>query len=83
VPPAHVCIVLAFVRAIPKVSPAIDHLLRGTTADSHLQAPAGNEIRGASVLSHVVRVLIPHVDHRRANFNLSRLRTNRRKQREW
>jgi hypothetical protein len=25
----------------------------------------------------------PHVDHRRANFNVSRFRANRRKQREW
>lgn len=52
-------------------------------ADSRLQAPADDEIRGASVLSHVVRVLIPHVDHCCANFDPSRLRTNCRKQWEW
>lgn len=59
VPSAHVCIVLAFAWAIAKVSPAIDYLLGRSAADSQLQAAAGNEIRGAGVLGHVVRVFIP------------------------
>ena len=37
-PPAHICIVLAFCRAIAKIAPTIDDLLGGTAADSQLQS---------------------------------------------
>ena len=63
-----------------KVAPAIDDLLGGTAADSQLQSAAGDEIRSASVFRHVMRILIPHVDHCGANFNLSRFGANRREQ---
>jgi len=79
-PPAHFCIVLAFNRAEAKMAPTIDDLLGGTAADTQLQAPAGDEIRSASILRHIVGVLIPHVDHCGANFNSSRLSTHRSKQ---
>src|SRR5258708_30877221 len=63
-PPSHFRIVFAFTRAVSKIAPTIGHLLGGTAADAQLQAPASYEIRSASVLRHVVRILIPHVDHR-------------------
>ena len=68
---------------VAKIAPSIDHLLGRTAADSQLQAPASDEIRSASVLRHVVRVLIAHVDDGGADFNLSRLGADRREQRKW
>jgi hypothetical protein len=32
--PAHICVVLAFIRAVDKIAPTIDDLLGGTAADS-------------------------------------------------
>src|ERR1700733_7346685 len=81
-PPAHICIVLTFYRAVAKIAPTIDDLLGGTAADSQLQAAARDQIRSSSVLRHVMRILIPHIDHRGANFNLSRFSTHRREQRK-
>src|ERR1700685_1643909 len=63
-----------------KIAPPIDHLLGRTATDTQLQPPAGDEIRSAGILRHVVRVFISHVDDRGANFNLSCLSTNRREQ---
>src|SRR6476646_2764830 len=80
VPPAHAGIVLAFNRAVAKIAPPIDYLLGRTAADSQLQAPAGDEIRSAGILRHIVRILIPHVNHCGANFNVSGLGTDRGKQ---
>ena len=82
VPPAHGCVVFAFGRTVAKIAPSFDDLFGRTTADSQLQTSSGNEIRRASILRHVVRVLIPHVDHCGADFNASRLRADRGEQRE-
>src|SRR5215469_5096731 len=65
-----------------EVAPSIDHLLGGTAADSQLETPAGDEIGGARIFRHVGRVLIPHVDDRRANFDPSRPGSDRGKQGE-
>jgi hypothetical protein len=48
---------------------AIDHLLGRAAADAELQAAAGDEIGSARVLRHVQRVLVAHVDDRRAEFD--------------
>ena len=69
-------------RVLAKVAPSIDYLLWRTAADSQLQAPASDEIRGASTLHHVMRVLIPHINHRSANFDASRFGADRGEQRE-
>jgi hypothetical protein len=74
--------VLAFNRAVAKIAPPIDYLFGRTAADSQLQAPSCDEIRSASILRHVIRVLIPHVNHCGANFDASRLSTDRGEQRE-
>ena len=79
-PPAHLCVILAFNREVAKIAPTIDDLLGGTAADSQLQSATSDEIRGPSVLRHVMRILIPHVDYCGADFNLSRFSANRRKQ---
>jgi hypothetical protein len=81
-PPPQVRIVLAFIWAVAKVAPTIDDLLGGTAADAQLQTSTSDEIRSAGVLRHVMRILIPHVDDGRANFNLSRFGADRREQRE-
>ncbi len=81
-PPANVCIILAFIWAVTKIAPTIDHLLWRSTADSQLQAPSSDQIGGASVLCHVVRILISHIDHSGANFNFLRLGAHRRQQRK-
>jgi hypothetical protein len=82
VPPAHSGIVLAFNRTVAEIAPPIDYLFGRTAADSQLQAPAGDEIRRAGILRHVVRILIPHVNHRGADFNVSRLGADSGKERE-
>ncbi len=58
----------------------VDHLFTRTAADSRLQASVSDEVRGAHILRHIMRILVPHVDLCGANFNSSRLRTDRRKQ---
>src|SRR5208282_6243962 len=55
---------------------------RGSAADSQLEPAGSDEVRGASVLCHVVRILIAHVDDRGADFNLSRFGSNGGKQRK-
>jgi hypothetical protein len=62
------------------MAPTVDHLLGGTAADSQLQAPAGNQIRSAGILRHIMRILISHVYHGGANLNFPRFSANRRKQ---
>jgi len=56
-------------RGVTEVAPSIDHLLGGTAADAQLQASAGDDVGRTSVLCHVQRVLIPHIDDRSANLN--------------
>ena len=80
--PPHVGVGLAFGRLIAEIPPAIDHLLGRSAADAELQASAGDEIGGAGVLGHVERVLVAHVDHRRADLDAAGLRADGRQQRE-
>jgi len=47
-----------------------------------LQAPAGNDVGCTGVLRHVQRVLISHIDDRRADLNPLGFRACRRKQRK-
>jgi hypothetical protein len=82
-PPAHIRIILAILRTEAEMTPTFDDLLGRAAADPQLQASAGYEIRRAGVLGHVVRILIPHIDHCCADFDFSRLRPNRSKQRKW
>jgi hypothetical protein len=49
-PPAHICIVLAFNWAVAKVAPTTDDLLGGTAADSQLQSTAGAQIPTSSAI---------------------------------
>ena len=81
-PPAHARIVLAVDREVAKIAPPFDYLLGRTAADSQLQSPASDQIRSASVFRHGMRVLIPHVDHCGAKFNLVRPGTDCSEQRE-
>ena len=67
--PRHVGIGHPLRRRIAEVAPAIDHLLGRAAADAELQAAAGDEIGGAGVLRHVQRVLVAHVDDRRADLD--------------
>ncbi len=71
-PTAHRRIVLSILRMMTEMAPAFDDLFGGTAADSQLQTPAGDEIRRTGILGHVVWVLIPHVNHRCADFNTPR-----------
>src|SRR5579863_1969377 len=75
--PSHLCIVIAFNRTVAKIAPTIDDLLGRTAADTQLQASTSDQIRSTGVLRHVVRILIAHVDHGGANFNLPRFCANR------
>ena len=47
-----------------------------------LQPPAGDEVGRARILGHVERVLVAHVDDRRADLDAAGLRADRRQQRE-
>ena len=67
---------------VAEVAPAVDHLFGRAAADAELQASAGDEVRRAGVLGHVQRVLITHVDDRRADLDALGLRADRREQRK-
>lgn len=60
--PAHIGIGLAFFRLVAEITPAIDHLFRRTTADAKLQTALGDQVRSASILDHIERIFIAHVD---------------------
>ena len=62
------------------MSPAIDHLLGRSSADAELKASARDQIGGSGILGHVERVLVAHVDHRRADLDAAGLRTDGRQQ---
>ena len=79
----HSCIILTVARVMAKIAPSVDDLFRRTATDSQLQAPAGDEIRGAGILGHVMRVLISHVNHCCADFNTVRLSADRGDQWKW
>jgi hypothetical protein len=80
--PRHVGVGLAFGRLIAEVAPAVDDLLRRAAADPELQPSAGDQIRGARVLDHVERILVPHVDDRGADLDPARPRADRGQQRK-
>ena len=80
--PRHVGVGLALGRRVAEVAPAVDHLLGRAAADAELQAPAGDEVGRARVLRHVQRVLVAHVDDRRADLDALGPRAARRQQRE-
>jgi hypothetical protein len=61
---------------------AVQGGLGRAAADAELQAPAGEEVGGASVLGHVERVLIAHVDHAGADLDPSGRGPDRGEQRE-
>ena len=72
--PRHVGIGHPLRRGVAEVTKAIDHLLGRAAADAELQAAAGDEIGGACILRHVQRVLVTHVDDRRADLDPLRYR---------
>ena len=79
-PSSHPLIILAFQWLIAKITPTIDHLLWRTATDTQLQTSAGDQVRSAGILRHVVRIFIAHVDHRGADLNPLRLGADRREQ---
>src|ERR1700737_1981867 len=81
--PAHVGVILALGRLIAEISPAIDHLLGRASTDAELKPTASDQIGCAGILGHVERILVAHVDHRRADLDPAGLRTDRSQQREW
>ena len=78
----HVCIGHPLRRDITEVAPSIDHLLGRTAADAELQASAADDVGSTSVLCHVERVLIAHIDDCRADLNPLGLRADSSQQRE-
>jgi hypothetical protein len=79
---AHVGIALVLGRTVAKIAPSVDHLLGRSAADAELQASAGYEVGGAGILRHVERVLVAHVDDRRADFDAAGLGAHSSEQRE-
>ena len=78
----HVGVGLALGRHVAEVAEAVDDLLRRAAADPELEATAGDEVGGAGVLDHVQRVLVAHVDDRRADLDPLGPGTDRRQERE-
>ena len=78
----HVCVALTLFGHVAEITPAIDHLLRGATADAELETPAADQIGCACILGHVERVFVAHVDDGGADFDATGLRADRRQQRE-
>jgi hypothetical protein len=83
VTPSHIGVALTLSRLITEIAPTIDHLLGRSPADTELKASARDQIGCARVLSYVERVLVAHIDHRRADFDAADLRTDGRQQRKW
>ena len=79
---AHLGVALTLSRAVAEIAPPVDHLLGRTPADSKLQPSARDEVGRGRILDHVERVLVAHVDHRRADFDAAGLCANGRQQRE-
>jgi hypothetical protein len=78
----HVGVAHALGRNVAEVPEAVDHLLGGAPADAQLQPATGDQVGGAGVLGHVERVLVPHVDHGRAQLDRAGPRGGRGQQRE-
>jgi len=64
------------------VTPAVDDLLRGAAADPELQPLSGDEVRSASILEHIKRIFITHVDDAGADFDPLGSRPDGRQQRK-
>ena len=80
--PAHVGVTLALRRAVAEIAPPVDHLLGRAPADPKLQTSARDKVGGARILDHVERVLVAHVDDRRADLDTAGLGAHGRQQRE-
>ena len=80
--PRHRGVVRPLRRRVAEIAVAVDHLLRRAARDAELQPPAGDEVGGAGVLGHVERVLVAHVDDRRAELDPLGPRPARREQRK-
>jgi hypothetical protein len=75
-------VALALFGHVAEISPAIDHLLGRAATDAELETSAADQVGRASVLGHVERVLVAHVDDGRAHLDAARLRADCRQQRE-
>ena len=80
--PRHVGVGLPLRRRVAEIAKTVDHLLGRAAADAELQAPAGDEVGRAGILRHVERVLVAHVDDRRAELDPLRPRAARGEQRK-
>ena len=78
----HVGVGLALRGRDAKVTPAFDDLLGRAAADAKLQTPACDEVGRAGVFRHVQRVLVAHIDNRRADLDALRPGADRREERE-
>src|ERR1700750_2116507 len=77
---AHSRVVFSLLRLVPEGAPPLDDLLGRAAADSQLQTRACDEVRGACIFGHIMRILIPHVDDPGADFDASGPGSDRREQ---
>ena len=82
VAPCHLRVGLALHRLEAEVAPAVDYLLGRPTTDAKLQPATGQEVCGPSVLRHVERILVAHVDDRGADLDPRRPSADGGQQRE-
>src|SRR6202012_711648 len=78
----HVGVVLTLRWTITKIEPTSDDLLWRAAADAQLETAARDEASRASVLRHVERVRVTHVDHCSAYFYAAGFRADGCQQRE-
>src|SRR6185437_12142268 len=72
----------SFLRRVAEVPPSLDHLLRRAATDAELEPAVADQVGRAGVFHHVERILVPHVDHGRADLDAARLRADRGEQRK-
>jgi hypothetical protein len=72
----------AFRRRVTEVAPSVDHLLGRAAADAELQASASDNVGGTGVLCHIQRILVAHINDRRADLNPIGFRADGSQQRE-
>src|SRR5690606_31311937 len=65
----HVGIGLPLRGRIPKIAPAVDHLLGRPPADAELQPPFGDQVGRSSVFDHIQWIFIAHVDDPRSDLD--------------
>ena len=80
--PRHVGGRLAVTRRMAEISPAVDHLFRRSAADAQLQTATRDDVRGSSILGHVHRVFVAHVDDGRPDLDRARPRADGRQKRK-